>query len=85
MAQNAARECKAYSPPARQDKTFPPRFASKKANGGIFMEFNARKDVSSMTMAKSEKNSIWVQADADIDDMIFQAQGSSEEATCSER
>ena len=32
-----------------------------------------------MTMAKSEKNSIWVQADADIDDMIFQAQGSSEE------
>lgn len=46
---------------------------------------NARKDVSSMTMAKSEKNSIWVQADADIDDMIFQAQGSSEEATCSER
>ena len=49
------------------------------------MELNARKDVSSMTMAKSEKNSIWVQADADIDDMIFQAQGSSEEATCSER
>ena len=49
------------------------------------MEFNARKDVSSMTMAKSEKNSIWVQADADIDDMIFQSQGSSEEATCSER
>lgn len=38
-----------------------------------------------MTMAKSEKNSIWVQADADIDDMIFQAQGSSEDTTCSER
>ena len=36
-------------------------------------------------MTKREKNNIWVQADADIDDMIFQAQGSSEESTCSER
>ena len=38
-----------------------------------------------MTMARSETNSIWVQADADIDDMIFGAKSGSEESTCSER
>ena len=38
-----------------------------------------------MTMTKREKSNIWVQADADIDDMIFEAKGGSEESTCSER
>lgn len=38
-----------------------------------------------MTMTKREKNNIWVQADADIDDMILGAKGGSEESTCSER
>ena len=38
-----------------------------------------------MTMTKREKNNFWVQADADIDDMIFGAKSGSEESTCSER
>ena len=38
-----------------------------------------------MTMTKRETNNIWVQADADIDDMIFGAKSGSEESTCSER
>ena len=38
-----------------------------------------------MTMTKREKNNIWVQADVDIDDMIFAEKGGSEESKCSER
>ena len=38
-----------------------------------------------MPRTTREKNKIWVQADADIADMILGAKGGSEESTCSER